>query len=190
MRSTRGKQTEETQTNLCKREYMKRVLSLILEKAKVLLLKIVTLKKLKVSKFSPRSSIFMFLSLHTLDQYDISAKNNFKEGSKEDQEDVTKIQADQIEKIFGKTIQDKLDELLEEKIHVFDQNRKKDIHHHDQKTFSRPYVNAVKIKLYKDKSYLENSPMDDNFLTQKSNFAVHEQTFRITESTTFKQLKE
>ena len=101
----------------------------------------------------------------------------------------SEIPTEQINKIFGKTIQDKLDSLLEEKIHVFTGN-KKDNNAVEQTTSVRPYVNAVCIKLYKDKSFMQGTNLDDNFLTQKSNFSVFEQTFRITELTTFKQLKE
>lgn len=58
-----------------------------------------------------------------------------------------------------------------------------------EKELSRPYVNAVKIKLIKDKSFFKHSTLKDDFLSHKSDFQVHEQDFRIIQMTTFNQLK-
>ena len=95
-----------------------------------------------------------------------------------------------IDKWFGKEIKDKIDELLSKKIKVFNQNKKRQAEMFGQKELVRPYINSVTIKLFKDKSYLQNSTMGDNFLKQKSNFEMFEQEFRITCDTTFDELKD
>lgn len=79
--------------------------------------------------------------------------------------------------------------MLEKKIKIF---RKKGQYENEikQNEFVRPYVNSVTIKLIKDKSYLHQSVISDNFLQKNSNFDVFEQAFRITSKTTFDQLKE
>lgn len=81
--------------------------------------------------------------------------------------------------------------MLAKKIKVFvNKNKDKTTNVNDHKELVRPYVNSVTIKLYKDKSYLQNSIMNDNFLRPKSNFQMHQQDFRITGETTFDKLKE
>lgn len=77
------------------------------------------------------------------------------------------VTVENIDKWFGKEIKDKIDELLSKKIKVFNQNKKRQAEMYAQKELVRPYINSVTIKLYKDKSYLQNSVMPENFLKQK-----------------------
>jgi hypothetical protein len=100
------------------------------------------------------------------------------------------ITLENIDAWFGKEIKDKIEELLGKKINVFRQTSANfEILRDGEKELSRPYVNAVKIKLIKDKSYFKHSTLKDDFLSHKSDFQVSEQDFRIIQKTTFEQLK-
>ena len=100
------------------------------------------------------------------------------------------ITIENIDKWFGKEIKGKLENLLSNKIKVFQKSKEKPKGFRDEKELVRPYVNSVTVKLYKDKSYLQNSTMTENFLNNKSNFDMYSQDFRITASTSFSLLKQ
>lgn len=94
-----------------------------------------------------------------------------------------------IDKWFGKEIKGKLEVLLADKINVFQKNKEKQKGLADEKELVRPYVNTVTVKLYKDKSYVQNSVMNQYFLGNKSNFDMYSQDFKINSDTSFDQLK-
>jgi len=79
--------------------------------------------------------------------------------------------------------------MLGKKIFVFRQTSAKFNILDGEKELVRPYINSLKIKLIKNKSFFKESQLDDNFLTHKSDFQIWEQSFRVTSKTSFKILK-
>ena len=62
--------------------------------------------------------------------------------------DVGKIKPEVVESMFGKNIKSKLEDLLEEKIQVFFQNKAKESKSIYNKEFEMLYVNHVLIRFY------------------------------------------
>ena len=91
--------------------------------------------------------------------------------------------------MFGKNIKNKLEDLLEEKIQVFFQNKAKESKILSNTDFEMLYVNSVTIRFYKDRSFNQDSELNDNFFNPNGNFEKFEQKFRINSQTTFDELK-
>ena len=81
--------------------------------------------------------------------------------------------------MFGKNIKSKLEDLLEEKIQVFFQNKAKESKSIYNKEFEMLYVNHVLIRFYKDLSFSQNTELDNNFFNANGLFEKSEQKFRI-----------
>ena len=103
--------------------------------------------------------------------------------------DVGKIKPEVVESMFGKNIKSKLEDLLEEKIQVFFQNKAKESKSIYNKEFEMLYVNHVLIRFYKDLSFSQNTELDNNFFNANGLFEKSEQKFRINSETTFEELK-
>lgn len=89
---------------------------------------------------------------------------------------------------FPNNIKNKIEDLLEEKINVFYQNKSKVLDKNKYK-FNLLYVNHVIIKYFEDKSFSQNSELNNNFFNSNGAFVMHEQKFRINSLTSFDELK-
>lgn len=92
--------------------------------------------------------------------------------------------------MYGKNIKDRLNDILEEKIQVFFQNKSKEDKNNSRGDFEMLYANNVTIKMFRDKSYFQNSEINNNFFNPNGNFEILEQKFMINKRTTFNELKE
>lgn len=91
------------------------------------------------------------------------------------------------ERIFGKLIQDKLNEILEEKIKIL-KKENIDSKVHDKEDIGKPYVNAVQIKKVNPEVKKKKKRKKENDKVVDTQPPYYIQTFRISKNTKFDQL--